>query len=125
MLPAAVTVVGKEEHTGLIVDLRGESCHVQGRGSVVVSRKEHEGRYDAGQSSAISTLGAFHMPELTAGVPTDVVQRVLAAEAEAEAGALPEPDTAVLALVEQREAARSSRDWGAADQYREQIGRLG
>jgi len=39
MLLDAVTVVGIEEHTGLIVDLRGESCHVLGRGGVDVLKK--------------------------------------------------------------------------------------
>ena len=71
----------------------------------------------------MSELGPFQEPEPGAGIPLEVWERVLAAQSGAEVA--PEPPSEVLALVEEREAARARRDWAAADTLRKQIAALG
>jgi hypothetical protein len=123
MLPSQATVVGVDEHTALAMDLVGETCQVMGRGGVTLLRQGEEQRFTAGQTFAISELGPFRTPEPETGIPPEVWQRVEAAQTEAEAAS--QPPSEVLALVEEREAARERRDWATADALREQIAALG
>ena len=62
------------------------------------------------------------MPDLQAGIPGPVWQSVRSAAAQAPPAA---PPGEVLRLVEEREAARVTRDWAAADALREQALALG
>jgi cyanophycinase-like exopeptidase len=125
MLPGAATVVGIEEHTALVIDIRAGTCQVLGRGGVVLDRGDGERRFDSGQTFAITELGPFRMPDLSTGIPAEVLTESLAAEVEPQARAAPKPSAQVLALTEQREAARARCDWGAADRLRDQISQLG
>jgi hypothetical protein len=123
LLPSQAAVVGVDEHTALVMDLGAETCRVMGRGGVTLLREGEEQRFPKGQTFAISELGPFQMQEPQAGVPPKVWERVQAAQAEAEAAR--EPPSEVLALAEEREAARARRDWDIADALREEINTLG
>jgi hypothetical protein len=123
MLPPEVMVVGLDEHTALAMDLAGETCRVIGRGGVSLCQGGAEHRFEHGQSLPISALGSFHMPDPQEGIPAEVWERVRGAQAEASAAAQPPPE--VVALVQEREAARARRDWAAADDLRQRILALG
>ena len=125
MLPVTATIVGIEEHTGLIMDLNTKTCQALGRGGVILLREGDEQRFDSDQPFSITELGPFRIPKLSAGIPAEVLEKVLRAEAETETASAPKPSAEVLALVEKRQAARARRDWGTADSIRDQIGKLG
>jgi hypothetical protein len=125
MLPPEVTVVGLDEHTALAMDLAAQTCQVMGRGGVCLCHGGAERRFEHGQSFPIATLGAFRMPGPQEGIPSEVWQRVRAAQAEAQAAVAPQPPMEVLALAQDREAARARRDWAAADDLRQRIVALG
>ncbi len=122
MLPAGMTVVGIDEHTALVVDLEAETCRVMGRDGVTLLRGGEEERFTRGQTFPLGELGPFQQPEPEAGIPPEVWKKVLAARRVKVA---PEPSSEVLALVEEREAARACSDWATADALRERIAALG
>ena len=123
MLPPQATVVGIDEHTALVMDLGAKTCRVMGRGGVTLLREGEELHFSRGQTFAMTELGPFRMPEPQTGMPPEVWERVRATQVEAEGA--PEPSPEVLALVEEREAARARRDWATADALRERIAGLG
>lgn len=121
MLPPEVAVVGLDEHTALAVDLAAQTCRVMGRGGVCLCHGGAEHRFEQGQSFPITELGAFRIPPPQEGIPAEVWQRVQAAQT----AVAPQPPTEVLALAQEREAARARRDWVAADDLRQRIVALG
>jgi len=125
MLPVTATIVGIEEHTALIIDLNTKTCQALGRGGVLLLRDGDEQRFDSDQPFAITELGSFRMPKLSTGIPAEILEKVLMAEAETETATAPKPSAEVLALLEKREAARTRRDWGTADSIRDQMSKLG
>jgi hypothetical protein len=125
MLPPEVTVVGLDEHTALVVDVAAQACRVMGRGGVCLCHGGAERRFEHGRSFSITGLGAFELPDPQESIPSEVWQRVRAAQAEAQAAVAPQPPREVLTLAQQREAARARRDWAAADDLRQRIVVLG
>jgi cyanophycinase-like exopeptidase len=125
MLPPDVTVVGLDEHTALAMDLAAQTCRVMGRGGVCLCHGGAERRFEHGHSFPLTALGAFRMPNPQEGIPAEVWQRVQAAQAQAQTAVAPQPPVEVLALAQQREAARAHRDWATADALRQRIVALG
>jgi hypothetical protein len=124
LLPPGVTVVGIDENTGLSLDLAAGTCRVIGRGGVTVIHGVGQTRFRDGADFSLHELGDFHLPEpVEAGLPDFIWQRAFAARSRENRPASPSPD--VLALVEQRQAAREGREWDHADELREEIARLG
>lgn len=121
LLPPDTTVVGIDEHTALLIDLQAGLAEVSGRGGVSVVRGGVEERAASGQTFDLGELGPFRPADPAADVPPAVW-----AELDAAAAAPPPaaPD-AVRALVEERQAARSRRDWAAADRLRQRLAELG
>jgi len=128
MLPQKTMVVGIDEHTALIIDLAAGQAHVMGVGNVTL-RCGGEMICEAPGTFPLDELGPWRVRADPAdlldemGIPDEVWQRALAAEAEARATPAPTPE--VLALVEQRQAARDARDWTASDQLRDRLAALG
>jgi len=124
LLPEGNTVVGIDEHTGLVIDLAAGSAQVLGRGGItLISSAGQERRYERKAQLPLTELGPFHMPALAAGLDPSVW-----ADMATPAGAEPEaPDVPVdvLALVDARQGARAARDWAAADSIRGQLVALG
>ena len=121
MLPPEVTIVGLDEHTALIMDLAAGRCRVMGAGAVTLLRRGVELRRESGQIFPATELGCFHLPEPGAGLPPDVWQAVRAAQARPAASPEAQPPSQVLALVAEREVARTRGDWQVADALRAQI----
>jgi len=125
MLPSDVTVVGIDEHTALVFDLATATCRVLGRDGITLLRAGKERLFRRGASFPMGELGPFCSPELRAGLPAEVWERVQAARVLARADVPTVQTGEVLVLVEQRERARAARDWSAADTLRERIADMG
>ena len=125
MLQPDVNVVGIDEHTALIIDLAEERCTVMGHGTVALIRQGEETRYKDGEGFGISELGPFKKIEPRTGISPDAWESVSTAlEEESRYGSEP-PSDEVLALIEDRERARTAGDWNAADSLRQQIQDMG
>ena len=125
LLPPDQTVVGIDEHTALWLDCAAGECQVLGLGGVTLLRQGAEEFILSGERFPLEYLGHCSQPQPGWNLPPEVwetaVERHLA-------GSQPLPDqppAAVLALAEQRQAARSARDWPAADRLRAEIIALG
>jgi cyanophycinase-like exopeptidase len=124
MPPKHVTVVGIDEHSALVIDFETAQAEVMGRGGVTVIKAGQEQHFNKGHGFPLTTLDAFRLPELSEGLPADVLQEAVTSRAEADI-APPLPPEEVLALVEERQSARTRRDWAAADILRERIAEAG
>jgi hypothetical protein len=125
MVPPEASVIGIDEHTALVMNVGAGTCQVKGKGGVTLLREGEELQIGQGQTLALTELGPFRMPEPQTGIPSEVWKRVQSAQAQTVTVAAPEPSPEVLALVEEREAARARRDWTVADALRERIATLG
>jgi hypothetical protein len=123
MLPEGMTVLGIDEKTGLVIDLKEGQCKVLGSGSVTVIRDGYEAQFTKSQAFSITQLGDFRVPEPRAGLPQQVFQQALNAQQSLEQSS--QPPAEVLRLVEEREVARQRRAWAQADALRAQIAALG
>ncbi len=125
MLPKDVTIVGIDEHTALVVDPQAETCRVMGVGNVRIVRGDQEKQFPNGQTFSVHELGSFYLPAPQTGIPAEVWQRVTTAFSSAEGPSAESgtfsPSSEVITLLEQRNAARSRRDWPTADALREKI----
>jgi cyanophycinase-like exopeptidase len=121
LLPSQAAVIGVDEHTALVVDVGAGKCQVMGRGDTTVLRQGQAQRFKRGQTFALTELGPYHAPEPHSGLLPEVWKSVPAAQTYIAV----EPPTEVLALVEEREAARARRDWANADVLRQRIAALG
>ena len=121
-LPAENITVGLDEHTGLIIDFETGQCEVSGVSSVSLVHDCEAKMYPAGAKFALGQLGTPGMPEpFEEGISArawDLVNN--APELEDE-----QPSAEVMALVDQRQQARVSKQWAESDRLREQISALG
>jgi cyanophycinase-like exopeptidase len=120
MLPQLTTVLGVDEHTGLIMDLEKGRGEVLGRGGVTIARDGREQRFGARQMIPLAELGTFHLPYDSIALPAEIPAPP---EASARDAGAPPPE--VLALAARREKARAMQDWVEADNLRQQILELG
>lgn len=125
VLPLDATIVGLDEHTGLVLDLARAEARVLGQGRVTVVRGGVELHYADGATFGLDQLGPFRPADLLALLPAAVVDQARSA-AVAAAAVLPAiAPREVLDLVAEREAARREQDWTAADALRSRIEMLG
>ena len=120
-LPSGHTIVGLDEHTGLVVDFATEKCMVNGVSSVTLSRECNPEIFPAGAEFPLTELGRFHWPD------QDDIQpgaRELLASAQLTGGPEPVPEE-VLRLAEERRQARNRKEWARADELRLKIAALG
>jgi cyanophycinase-like exopeptidase len=123
MLPESATVVGIDEHTALLLDLEDGRLQVMGRGCITLVCRGSEQRCEGGGAFPLAELGDFRRPDPAAGLPAEVWARAQEVPAEPPAPLAPPPE--VLALVQEREAARARRDWATSDALRQEIAARG
>lgn len=123
LLPPGSKIVGLDEHTALVLDLGGGTGQVMGRGGVTILNDEIEQRFTSGQTFLLSKLGSLRLPSPEVGLPASLWQAVQAASLAPAAPAEPSPE--VLALLAERQAARTQREWASADMLRQRIAQLG
>jgi hypothetical protein len=124
LLPEHITVVGIDEHSALVIDFETAQAEVMGRGGVTWLHAERERHFDSGRSFPLAALGPFRPCEPAAGLPAEVWEEVWSAQVRPPSVPPSVPDD-VMALVEERQAARARRDWAAADALRERIAATG
>ncbi len=121
MLPAGQTIVGLDEHTGIIVDFENQKCRISGVSSVTVCDGKETEIYPAGAKFGIEKLGTLKLPDLDEGI-SDAALNFLRNAPE------PEPDTApppeVLKLADARQIARTNKEWAESDRLRDEIAAL-
>ncbi len=124
LLPEGQTILGIDEHTGIIIDFDQEICQVIGLDRVIIQRGQKEKIFQAGEVFSIHELGDYHVPLWTDYISHQTREKALAAQQE-RAVEKPEPDPEVKDLLEQRKQARKEDDWETSDRLREEIHRLG
>ncbi len=121
-LPQENTTVGLDEHTGLIIDFVKGTCSVNGVSSVSLVRDCDPRMYPAGAKFPLTELGSFRIPTpVHSGIPARAWELASTESQSPVIGPGPE----VLVLVEQRQKARASSNWGESDRLRERIATLG
>ena len=157
MLPPDLTVIGLDEKTALVLDVQAGVCRVMGLGGVTLihtghmhrspgpdlhgtglaqvaqQRNGHVHHYHSGETFPLSVCCEFSVPPAGQGLPDEVWQRALQADADLQAqrqAALAVPaelaaPPQVQALLAERQAARARKDWAASDALRQQIADLG
>lgn len=116
LLPSQNRTLGLDEHTGLIMDLEARLCEVSGVSSVSLVRPGGTEIYASGSSFPLRELGEFQLPPRDT-IPASTWEMCLHAPVPEE----PQPSPEVLALMKQRAAARSNKDWAESDRLREEI----
>ena len=155
LLPPDLTVVGLDEHTTLVMDVQAGTGQVVGSGGVTLihtghahedltpdlsgtglaevvrRRRGHVHQHLSGETFSLGECSPFEVPSTGEGLPALVWQRAIEAQVGLEAqrktgesGKRVVP-AEVLALVEERVAARGRKDWAAADELRAKIAALG
>jgi hypothetical protein len=124
MLPAENTTLGLDEHTGIILDFASRSCRVIGVSSIHLLRKCNPTIFPAGSTLPMNELGPLLMPDpLNSGIPNSVWEMVNSAAPADVIDETPPPE--VIELAEERQNARSRKEWQAADEFRRKISSLG
>ncbi len=124
-LPENHTTLGLDEHTGMILDFQARQCLVLGVSSVSLVRACNPAIFPAGSTIPLEEIGLFKVPHpLSSGISPAAWE--LASNAPPPSSVIDEiPPAEALALAEARQAARTRKDWAAADDYRRQILALG
>jgi hypothetical protein len=149
MLPANIIVIGVDELTALIIEPASGECRVIGKGGVILLRTgkaitpatdashmdavvqnhaDNIHRFQEGDSFLLSEIGPFHPINPEAVLPPDIwlqAQKAKQKQKEADLDTNDLPSEDIIKLVNEREMARSRKDWETADNLREDIARLG
>ncbi|MEZ0395846.1 MAG: cysteinyl-tRNA synthetase [Anaerolineales bacterium] len=126
LLPPGHTVLGLDEHTGILIDFAAGLCTVSGVSSVSLVRECEPRIFPGGTVFSTGELGAVRCPAAAGeGIPPEVWKMSLEAEQARGRAAEPEIPEEVLHLLEERRAARQGRDWARSDFLRQQIQALG
>jgi cyanophycinase-like exopeptidase len=122
MLPSGQTIVGLDEHTGIIVDFETGKCRISGVSSVTVCDGKKKKIYPSSEEFDLSELGELHIPADDANISQAALEFL-------NQSTKPEPDDAppeeVLKLADARQTARANKEWAASDRLRDEIADLG
>jgi hypothetical protein len=127
-LPEGVTIIGLDEHTGLIINLAKQQCEVLGVRQVHIIRDGKEHSFESGEHFELSLLGNFRpLSDPSAGINPKAWNRAIEAR-QALAGDRSRPRQVpeeIQELVELRQQARTNKRWSESDTLRDQIAALG
>ena len=122
LVPAENETIGLDEHTGLILDFETGLFEVNGVSSVSLVRECDPEMYASGSRFPLSELGNVTLPDpLNAGISAQAWDLVLNAPPLEVDG----PPENVIALAEQRSAARASKNWAESDRLRDELSAQG
>jgi hypothetical protein len=130
MLPSGIPVVGIDEKTALILDIKSGEGHVLGLGGIEVlidpKQSPQTGRVIKSRKSfSLSEIGDFQIPKDPTDLPDEIWQQTREVRNQTRNVLSPMPPKTVNELVDQREAARERKDWDSADKLRDEILKLG
>ena len=124
-LPADHTLLGLDEHTGIILDFTNRQCQVVGVSSVSLVRECNPSIHPAGSVFPLSDIGPMQEPENDEqGIETAAWEMALAF-ANPKDTPQETPPEEVITLAQARQAARACKDWSTSDDLRRQISSLG
>jgi hypothetical protein len=122
MLPVDHTLVGLDEHTGLIIDLEKGECMISGVSSVSLVRECNPEIFASGKVLPLRELGDFKIPELPqqgiSPAAWDLVTRAGQPREEALSAD-------VQALVDARQQARAAKNFAESDRLRDELATRG
>jgi hypothetical protein len=122
LVPTENETVGLDEHTGLILDFETGLFEVSGVSSVSLVRECDPEMYPSGSKFPLNELGNVTLPDpLNQGISAQAWDLVLNAPRLEEDG----PPEHVVALAEQRSAARASKNWAESDRLRDELSAQG
>jgi hypothetical protein len=121
-LPGANTVLGLDEHTGLIVDFSAKNCSVSGSGSITLLREHESESFATGAVLPFSALGDYHNPGNDETISIQASEMIKEAKKQPSEEEIPEE---VVQLAKEREQARLAHAWSKADKLRQKINLLG
>ena len=119
MLPEGQSVIGIDEHTGLIIDFKDSCMHVIGSGNVTICCGDSLQVFPTGCAIELSQLGDFTFPDPQSGISSDNWKKAL--ESQERSNFIPKAPQEILALAEKRHQARLDKDWTLADELRIEI----
>lgn len=122
MLPEENTLVGLDEHTGVIMDFESGVCEISGVSSVSIIRKCSPAIFPSGSKFDLGKLGGLRLPEPAhSGIAENAWKMTFNAQTTGVEG----PPAEALALLEERKQARENKDFAASDRLRNEIAALG
>jgi cyanophycinase-like exopeptidase len=126
-LDRGTTILGLDEHTGLIIDLNTEMCQVLGKGEIHLITDGKERTFKNDTSFSIQNLGNYRpLAELDAGLdPVNWHKAQEASRSENDSIYEPLPPIEVMELLELRRQARLQKNWGKSDEIRVRISGMG
>lgn len=122
LLPPNQTILGLDEHTGIIIDFQTGKCRVSGISSVTLITPDETEIYPAGEEFDLDALGALKIPAADENI-SDAALDFLRNAPEPEVDS--DPPTEILSLADARQTARTEKDFAASDRLRDEIAALG
>jgi hypothetical protein len=118
LVPSENTTMGLDEHTGIMIDFESGECEVSGVSSVSLVRECDPEIFATSSKFRLSELGEIRIPSpLESGISKTAWEMVTqAAPLESES-----PPDNVVALANQRAAARERKDFAESDRLRDEI----
>jgi hypothetical protein len=122
LVPPENTILGLDEHTGIVMDFESGMCEIMGVSSVSLLRDGNLMIHPAGVKFSLSEVGTLQIPDpLPTGISQQAWDMVLNAPALDDDAPPPE----VISLADQRITARANKNWVESDKLRDEIYALG
>lgn len=125
-LPDNQTILGLDEHTGVIMDFTKQECTISGVSSISLIHKAETIVHPSGSTFPLKEFGNFCIPTPPSkGISTEVWQMLEHSRQMEEMDKEAQPPAEVIALAQARQSARAQKDWATSDHLRRQINELG
>jgi cyanophycinase-like exopeptidase len=118
MLPVDHTLVGLDEHTGLIIDFEKGECTVSGVSSVALVRECDPEIFPAGKIFPLHELGEFKIPESPERGISSAAWDLIATAVHPNSESL---SADVQSIVDARQNARAAKNWAESDRLRDEL----
>jgi cyanophycinase-like exopeptidase len=122
-LPGEMGILGIDEYTAVVVDLKADTLRVEGAGGATIRYLGREQRWAAGAEFPLSAVGKCVAPPVPFGVRASTWEAVRSMRLETAKEPAPPPEVAD--LLRERDAARSRKDFRQADSIRLRMEALG
>jgi hypothetical protein len=122
LLPPENIILGLDEHSGIIMDCEKGICDVHGVSSVTVLKQNGMKIHATGASFSLADLGSCTFPApIEKGIRPEVWEMIR----DAHVADVDQPPAEALDMLEQRQAARTRKDFAESDRLRDAIAALG
>jgi hypothetical protein len=122
LIPAENITLGLDEHTGIIMDFESGMCEISGVSSVSLVSDCDPVMHPSGIKFPLSEIGNIKPPDpIESGISAQAWDMVMNAPPLDD----DKPSDEVIALAEERLAARANKNWAESDKLRDEITKLG